>query len=112
MRAGRTAPSWTIAVATLLGALCLGPQEAAAQRGAATPMTCADLSGLSVPKDQIGLPTHGAQVTSATLIVASGTSGAGEYCKVTADILPIDPTAPPIKMEVSLPADWNLKTLM
>ena len=29
------------------------------------------------------------------------------FCKVLGHIQPLDPSAPPIKFEVNLPADWN-----
>ena len=80
----------------------------------AAPMTCAQLATMTVAASSIGLPTSGATVTSATTVAAAGTGAAavGEYCKVTADIAPVDATAPKIKMEIDLPTTWNNKAMM
>ncbi len=81
---------------------------------AAAPLDCTALQGLRVPPATIGLPTRGAVVTGATVVPASG-SGAkttGTYCKLLADIAPIDPTAPAIKLQVNLPVQWNGKAMM
>ncbi len=80
----------------------------------ATPMSCAQLATMTVPASSIGLPTTGATVTSASTVAATGTgaSAIGEYCLVLADVLPLDATAPRIKMQVSLPTTWNGKAMM
>lgn len=77
-------------------------------------LSCAQLSGMTVPASSIGLPTTGAAVTSAQVIAAAGAGPAavGEYCRVTADINPLDATAPKIKMQVNLPTTWNSKVMM
>ena len=78
------------------------------------PMACEQLATMTVPVAGIGLPTTGATVTSASVVAAAGSGPAalGEYCRVTADIAPVDPAAPRIKLQVDLPAAWNGKVLM
>lgn len=78
------------------------------------PLTCAGLSGVTIAAANIGLPTSGATVTAATPVAAagSGVSATPEYCKVTAAISPVDPTAPKIMMQVALPTVWNNKVMM
>lgn len=99
-----------VAVATLTG--CAGTTTA--QSVAVNPLSCADLAGKTIAPSSIGLPTGGATVTGATAVGASG-SGAdavGAFCRVTASIAPVDPAAPPVRMEVNLPEAWNGKALM
>ena len=78
------------------------------------PTACAGLNGLALNTRAVGLPTTGAMVTSAAVIPAAGTGVAAvaEYCKVLADIHPVDPAAPKIKLQVNLPSNWNGKALM
>ena len=78
------------------------------------PTACADLNGLVIKAQAIGLPTTGAVVTSAAVVPAAGAGVAAvaEYCKVLGDINPVDPAAPKIKFQVNLPANWNGKALM
>ena len=75
---------------------------------------CAAMSAVQLPAAAIGLPTTGARVTGSTPVGASGTRPrtVGAYCRVTAEIDPVDPAAPPIKLEVNLPEAWNGKALM
>ncbi len=103
--------STTIGAAGFLAATGWGPLVGTA---AAAPLECAALKGLKVPAATIALPTRGAVVTGAAVVPASG-SGAktiGAYCKLLADIAPIDPNARPIEMQVNLPAQWNGKAMM
>ncbi len=81
---------------------------------AALPLSCAQMAGLTVPASAIGLPTTGATVTAAEVVPAGGTAPKtfGEYCRVSAEIAPVDPAAPKIKMQLALPADWNRKAMM
>jgi feruloyl esterase len=72
--------------------------------------SCAQLTGLKVPASNIGLPTAGAVVTSATPIAAA--NSLPEYCKVAGSINPLDPHAPSINFELDLPSVWNRKMLM
>ena len=80
----------------------------------AKPVACADLTSLAIASRSIGLPTTGAVVTSAVIVPAAGTGvlALADYCKVTGDILPVDPAAPKIKFQVNLPANWNRKAMM
>lgn len=81
---------------------------------AATPLTCSQLVGKTVPAASIGLPTTGATVSAATTMPASG-SGAtavGEYCLVSGAISPVDPNAPQIKFQIAMPTTWNNKVMM
>ncbi len=75
---------------------------------------CTRLNGMTVPAASIGLPTTGAVVTSTVLVPAAGTGVAAiaEYCKVLGDIHPVDPSAPKIKFQANLPANWNRKAMM
>ena len=75
---------------------------------------CDVLRGTNIPASSIGLPTTGAEVTSTESVAASG-SGAGavgEYCRVQGVIRPVDPSAPNIRFQVNLPAQWNNKAMM
>jgi len=81
---------------------------------AQAPMSCAQLNGMTVAASSIGLPTTGAKVTSSDVVPAAGTgaSAVGEFCKVLGDINPVDPSAPKIKFQLNLPANWNSKAMM
>jgi feruloyl esterase len=75
-------------------------------------VTCASLAGASITAADIGLPTTGATVTLAKLVLANASGNTnGEYCLVTAAIHPVDPTAPNILMQVNLPTSWNGRAL-
>jgi len=104
---GALAPG--LLAAALLGGCATGPSVPVGP-----PKTCEQLAAMAVPPGAIGLPTTGATVTSATVVAAagSGASALGEYCKVTAEIAPVDPAAPKIKLQVDLPTTWNGKVLM
>jgi hypothetical protein len=93
----------------LLITLLLAPLPAFA----ATPQeACAALANLAIEPGAISLPTHGATITSATLITAEAKDNPnGEFCKVLGAILPVDPAAPNINFEVNLPSQWNSKAL-
>lgn len=96
---------------TFLAAIGCGPLAGPV---AAAPLECTALQGMKVPVASIGLPTRGAVVTGATVVPAggSGTKTTGTYCKLLADIAPIDPAAPAIKVQVNLPVQWNGKAMM
>lgn len=75
-----------------------------------TAETCAGTTATPVAATQIGLPTNGAAITSATLVLASSSGNAnGQFCKILGMIKPVDPTAPVINFEVNLPSNWNGK---
>ena len=77
-------------------------------------MDCAQLNGMAIPVASIGLPTTGALVTSTQVVPAAGTGATaiGPYCKVLAEISPVNSSAPKIKFQVNLPENWNKKALM
>lgn len=77
-------------------------------------MSCAQLAGLEIPADAIGLPSSGGTVTDAQVIAPSGSGAAGlpEHCLVSASIAPVDTSAPDIRFNVALPTEWNSKALM
>lgn len=75
---------------------------------AQTSQPCADLAGLAIGAAAIGLPTSGAQVTSAT---DTNTPANGAFCKVLGAIHPVDPVAPDILFQLNLPVNWNGKAL-
>lgn len=87
---------------------------AAALAEPALAASCNELSGKQVPASAIALPTSGARVTSATPMPAGGTPPQtfGPYCEVTAEITPVDPSAPTIRMRLVLPEHWNAKAMM
>ncbi|MCF6754734.1 tannase/feruloyl esterase family alpha/beta hydrolase [Pseudomonas stutzeri] len=75
---------------------------------------CATLLGSEIPAEAIGLPTRGAQVVAANAVAAGGSAPQtfGAYCDISAEIRPIDRAAPPIRMRLALPEQWNHKALM
>jgi len=97
------------------GHRCHGPHERSGRDcPRPTPLTCAQLPGMTIPASAIRLPTTGGSVTSATVVAASG-SGAGalpEHCLVAGSIGPVDPAAPKILFNLALPTAWNSKALM
>lgn len=103
---------WVAGPAMLLVAGCAGPASTGVQSGATAQAQCAALAGTVIPASAIALPTRGAGVTAATLVLATEAGNAnGEYCKVLAAIHPVDTTAPDINIEVNLPTRWNGKAL-
>lgn len=115
----RIAPDWTrcwmtgsslVAAAAVVG--CAGPVVGAQGRGPTPQVLCSQLAGTAIPAASIGLPTRGATVSSATLVLATDAGNAnGEFCKVLAAIRPVDTTAPDINIQVNLPTAWNGKAL-
>ena len=75
---------------------------------AAAAPACAGLAQLRIPASAISLPTTGGRVTAASVVSGRTT----QYCQVDADVFPVDPAAPAIKMRVALPAAWNRKAMM
>ncbi|MDX3763868.1 tannase/feruloyl esterase family alpha/beta hydrolase [Streptomyces sp. AK02-04a] len=70
--------------------------------------------GEKIPAKEIGLPTTGAEVTGAQMVGVSGEGpkAIGAYCRVEAAIHPVDRSAPDIRMQVGLPAQWNGRAMM
>ncbi len=94
----------TVAIAVATGSARAQPMSRA----------CAEMTTVSIPASGIGLPTNGAKITEAASVPASGSGSrtAGPYCRIKAEIAPLDPAAPPIRLEVNLPDAWNGKALM
>jgi hypothetical protein len=100
---------------TVLTTLLLAAGAVSLGAGPATATTvpgCAGLNQLKIPASVMSLPTTGGRVASA--VVTTGVVGGEtiEYCQADADIFPVDPAAPHIKMRVDLPYDWNRKAMM
>lgn len=91
-----------------------GAQLATPTTAPASKLSCAQLAGMQISASSIGLPTTGAIVTHTQLVPAgrTGASAVGEYCMVSGNIMPVDPTAPNIKFQVALPTAWNSKVVM
>ncbi|MEV7043499.1 tannase/feruloyl esterase family alpha/beta hydrolase [Amycolatopsis sp. NPDC051061] len=89
------------ATVVVMAAALAGPAAATTVAG------CAGLDQLKIPASVMSLPTGGGRVTSVSVV-----TGPVEYCRVDADLFPVDPAAPAIKMRVALPRDWNRKALM
>jgi acetyl esterase/lipase len=102
-------------VATLVAAAIAGGCASYDNDGAGgTPLSCTRMTGLTVPASAIGFATTGATVTAAEVVAAGGTAPKtyGEYCKVSAEIGPVDPKAPKIKLQIALPSTWNGRAMM
>ncbi len=86
-------------------ALVLATSAPATAAAAPAAPDCAGLAGLRIPASVLSLPTTGGLVTAASVVP-------GEYCRVDAELHPVDPAAPAIKLRVALPLAWNHKALM
>jgi feruloyl esterase len=76
------------------------------------PGQCAALNGMQILPQNIGLPTTGADVTSAAFVPANAAGNTnGDYCLVLGAIHPVDPGAPDINFRVNLPTNWNGKAV-
>ncbi|GHF51473.1 feruloyl esterase [Amycolatopsis bartoniae] len=95
------------AVLVLVGASGFPPATA----GQAAP-ACAGLDQLRIPASVMSLPTTGGRVTATSVVTGPVGGRTITYCQADADIFPVDPAAPAIKMRVDLPAGWNRKALM
>lgn len=95
----------SVVSAVLLASLVGVPAEAAQP-------DCAGLAQKEIPASAMSLPTTGGRVTSATEVSAVTSGRTVQHCQVDADIFPVDPAAPRIKMRVALPHDWNRKAMM
>lgn len=105
----RTIRRLAVPVMMLLAATAVaGP--ASATTGAAP--ACAALNQLKIPASVMSLPTTGGRVTAAATTTAVLGGRTIQYCQVDADLYPVDPAAPAIKMRVDLPSAWNHKALM
>ncbi|WP_234307351.1 MULTISPECIES: tannase/feruloyl esterase family alpha/beta hydrolase [unclassified Streptomyces] len=93
-----------------LGAEAATPTTAAG--AVATAPRCAALDGTGIPASVMSLPTTGGRVGSASVVTGVVSGRTVRYCQVEADLFPVDPSAPDIRMRVALPYDWNGKALM
>lgn len=78
-------------------------------------LACSQMLNIVVPASAIALPTDGAIVSSATEVLVAAPAGEKSlpaYCKVLGSITALDPSAPSIRFELDLPAEWNGKALM
>ncbi|MBL0420088.1 tannase/feruloyl esterase family alpha/beta hydrolase [Ramlibacter sp. AW1] len=101
---GRTASLTALAAAAL--AACGGSDGDPVVQTKA----CADLAGMTLPKDRIGLDSNGARIDTATVVAAAG--GLPEHCDVRGAILPVDAVnGLPINFRVNLPTSWNDKAV-
>lgn len=86
------------------------PSTAALSQNAAS-QACAELQGRSIARAEIGLPSGDATVISAAAQTMPATMSGPEptiaFCKLLGAIAPVDPSAPPIRFQVNLPAQWN-----
>lgn len=80
-------------------------------------LACTALVGTIIDKADIGLPTSGAEVQSATFVAAdaAGNTG-GEHCRVKGIIKPFSTTSnglatENIEFQVNLPTNWNNKAM-
>jgi hypothetical protein len=112
----RTLRLAVLATTVLLAGTTFGPALATATpAGAGHPAAvpeCAELAQTRIPASAMSLRTTGGRVTSATVVTSVISGETITYCQVDADIFPVDPAAPDIKMRVALPHGWNRKALM
>jgi Tannase and feruloyl esterase len=99
-----------LATAVLLAGTTLGPGLATATT--VTVPRCAELGQVKIPASVMSLPTTGGRVTSTSVVTSVISGKTITYCQVDADIFPVDPAAPSIKMRAALPHDWNRKAMM
>lgn len=92
-----------------LAALAMSACSGSGNEPITTAESCSALAGTAITAAQIGLPTTGARVESATLVAASGRQP--EFCRLIGRIAPVDPAAPSFQFTVGLPSTWNSKAL-
>ena len=96
-------PAMTLLVATAVA----GPASATTVAAPA----CAALNQLEIPASVMSLPTTGGRVTAASDTSAVVSGKTIRFCRVDADLFPVDPAAPAIKMRLDLPSEWNHRAL-
>lgn len=96
---------------TCLYSLSVTAAHAATPVIATADRACTALAGMSIPASKIGLPTTGAVISTARLVLPGASNANGEYCEVKGFILPASPDAPKMEFEVNLPTVWNRKAL-
>jgi hypothetical protein len=85
---------------------------AADPASATTVPRCAELDQTKIPASVMSLPTTGGRVVSTSVMTSVVSGRTIDYCQVDADIFPVDPAAPHIRMRVDLPHGWNRKAMM
>ncbi|MFC7404307.1 tannase/feruloyl esterase family alpha/beta hydrolase [Georgenia alba] len=73
-------------------------------RTALTAERCSELSAVEIEEREIGLPTSGADIESATW-------DARGFCSVVGWIRPVNEGSPSMQFQVNLPGDWNERAL-
>ncbi|MFL6126227.1 tannase/feruloyl esterase family alpha/beta hydrolase, partial [Actinophytocola sp.] len=106
-----------LATMVLVAGAALGAEPATATTpagaGASTAVPeCAGLAGTRIPASVMSLPRTGGRVTSASVVTSVISGEPVTYCQVDADIFPVDPAAPHIRMRVALPNGWNRGAMM
>lgn len=108
-RTGRLAAPFLILAALLAG--CGGGDDDAPTgtlQALGPSAGCSALSGRTLKAEEIGLPTTGATIDSAALVLSTATGNTeGEYCRVMATIKPVDPAAQVMKFAANMPTKWN-----
>ena len=92
-------------------ALLLWWSAAAADDSLDFSQRCESLTALAIPAAKITLPTRGATITSARLVVEGDDNELGEYCLVDGEITSVSETAQPIRYQVAMPTRWNERML-
>jgi len=101
------------ALGLCLAPLTLATVACAEQEAPLNTAQCKALTGTTIPAAKILLPTSGARITKASLVVANMQGPAQpDYCLVAGQIAPVDASAPDIEFNVALPANWNGKAFM
>ncbi|MDR6707437.1 MULTISPECIES: tannase/feruloyl esterase family alpha/beta hydrolase [unclassified Novosphingobium] len=101
----------SLAVTTWANVLSGTAVHAAAPPEESPAGACAGLAGMSIPASKIGLPTTGAVVSTARLVLPDSSNPNGEFCEVRGFILPASTDAPKMEFEVNLPTAWNRKAV-
>ncbi|MGZ7173218.1 tannase/feruloyl esterase family alpha/beta hydrolase [Burkholderia gladioli] len=99
-------------VFSLASAMLAASFPAAAQHAPRQPRHCLDLAGVQIPPAEIGLPTDGAMVQTASTIGATTIGNQdGDYCRLTGVIRAKTAGTPDIRFEMNLPDRWNRRAL-
>lgn len=73
---------------------------------------CPALAGRAIAPARIALPSAGGKIASAEIATLTAANGASaSYCKLMAQIAPLDPKSYPINIEINLPLEWNGKAV-
>ena len=108
---GRNKLFFSLTVATCVNVLSVTASHAAAPVNGTAAGACSALAGTSIPAAKIGLPTTGAVISTASLVLPGPSNPNGEFCEVKGFVLPASPDAPKMEFEVNLPTAWNRKAV-